>query len=66
MKAYYYVELNNGEKFDLNNYQDTVKDIWKEEGNRIKDITSIEIYVKPEEKMCYYVVNADNKGQFEI
>jgi len=65
MKIDYYVELN-GEQTDCKNLSDIVKEIWKSEGNLIKDLNTMEIYFKPEEKMCYYVINGDNQGKFEI
>ena len=65
MKIDYYVELN-GEQHECKKLSDIVKEIWKSEGNLIKDLDSMEVYFKPEEKICYYVVNGDNKGQFEI
>lgn len=65
MKIDYYVELG-GEQHEIKRFSDIVKDIWKSEGNLMKDLNSMEVYFKPEEKMCYYVINGDNKGQFEI
>jgi len=65
MKIEYYVELN-GVQTDCKNLSDIVKEIWKSEGNLVKDLNSMEIYFKPEEKMCYYVINGDNQGKFEI
>ena len=65
MKIDYFVELN-GVQTDCKNLSDIVKEIWKSEGNLVKDLNSIEIYFKPEEKMCYYVINGDNQGKFEI
>jgi len=65
MKIDYYVELN-GEQHEIKRLSDIVKEIWKSEGNLLKDLESMEIYFKPEEKMCYYVLNGDSKGQFEI
>ena len=65
MRIDYYVELN-GEQTDCKKLSDIVKEIWKSEGNLVKDLDSMEVYFKPEEKMCYYVINGSNKGQFEI
>ena len=65
MKIDYYVEFNS-EQIDCGKLSDIVKEIWKSEGNLMKDLTGIKIYLKPEEKKCYYVINGDNKGQFEI
>ena len=65
MKIDYYVELN-GEQTDCGKLRDVIKEIWKSEGNLVKDLHSMEVYFKPEEKKCYYVINGENKGQFEI
>jgi len=65
MKIDYFVELN-GEQHEIKRLSDIVKEIWKSEGNLLKDLISMEIYFKPEEKICYYVLNGDSKGQFEI
>jgi len=65
MRVDYYVELN-GEQTDCKKLSDIVKEIWKSEGNLVKDLDSVEIYFKPEEKKCYYVINGTSKGEFEI
>jgi len=65
MKIDYYVELN-GEQTDCKKLSDIVKEIWKSEGNLVKDLDTMEVYFKPEEKMCYYVINGTNQGKFEI
>ena len=36
---------------------DYAKETWKAEGNKVKDLQSIELYYKPEEGKCYYVFN---------
>ena len=41
-----------------------VKEIWVEEGNKIKDIDTLETYIKPEELMIYYVINKTFLGSF--
>lgn len=44
-----------------------VKEIWtKELGNKVKDMTDVKIYVKPEENAAYYVINDDVTGSFEV
>ena len=65
MKIEYYVELG-GVQTDCKKLSDIIKEIWKGEGNLIKDLKSIDVYFKPEEKMCYYVVNGNFEGKFEI
>ncbi len=50
--------------------QDMVKiatDVWKYDlGNKPADLESVELYVKPEESMAYYVMNGEITGSFAI
>ena len=43
---------------------ETAKKLWKE--NNTGDITSVSVYVKPEESKAYYVVNDTDNGEFDI
>lgn len=65
MKVEYFLEIY-GEQTNCKNLSDTVKDIWKAEGNSTKDLKALEIYYKPEEKMCYYVINGESQGGFQV
>ena len=65
LKPDVYVEVN-GVQTDIQVLTETIKDIWKNEGNLMKDMKMLEVYFKPDEKMCYYVVNGEHKGQFEV
>lgn len=43
------------------------QDVWKYDlKQKASDLTSIELYVKPEEKVVYYVMNKDFTGSFSI
>lgn len=43
------------------------KDVWKYDlKQKAGDFKSVELYVKPEESMVYYVINGDVKGNFSI
>ena len=43
------------------------KDVWKYDLNqKAGDLTSIELYVKPEEHVAYYVMNKDFAGSFYL
>lgn len=55
-----------GKKLDTKEMLDEFKLIWKEKGEKIKDIDTLEIYYKPEEAMCYYVVNLTETGSFPV
>lgn len=43
-----------------------IKEHWVNEGNKIKDIKDLKLYVKPEEFMAYYVINDDISGKIEL
>jgi len=64
MKADFFVEYG-GNRIEFNKLVEKIKEIWKADGNLMKDIKSVEVYFKPEENMCYYVINEDIKGSFE-
>lgn len=43
------------------------KDVWKYDLNqKASDLTSIELYVKPEEHVAYYVMNKEFAGSFYL
>lgn len=43
------------------------KDVWKYDlKQKAGDLTKVELYVKPEESMVYYVMNNDFAGSFSI
>lgn len=43
------------------------KDVWKYDlKQKVGDLTSVELYVKPEEHMVYYVMNKEITGSFYI
>lgn len=43
------------------------KDVWKYDlKKKVGDFKSVELYVKPEESIVYYVINGEEKGQFNI
>lgn len=65
MKTELHIELN-GVKTDYKILFDTVKEIWKSEGNKVKDLESMELYFKPDELKCYYVINGEAKGYFMV
>ena len=42
------------------------KDVWKFDlKKKVGDLKSVELYVKPEENICYYVMN-DETGSFAL
>jgi hypothetical protein len=56
----------SGKEVILKELEQRVKEIWREEGNLQKDIKSMEIYVKIEENKCYYVINENISGKFDL
>ncbi len=46
-----------GQEADVTAIAAKVKQAWKDAGNKVSDITSLNIYLKPEEGMIYYVIN---------
>lgn len=65
MKTELFIELN-GEQTNYRTLIDMSKEIWKEEGNLVKDIDTLELYFKPAESSCYYVINKEVKGNFVV
>lgn len=43
-----------------------IKEKWVADGNFVKDIKSVIMYVKPEERKVYYVINEDINGDLDI
>ena len=41
------------------------KDVWKYD-QKAKDLTDVDLYVKPEENKAYYVFNGDITGNFDL
>ncbi len=65
MKSTLYVEYQEKQM----NEKDLVakaKQIWTDEGRKISALTSLQLYVKPEENMAYYVFNDEIKGEFSL
>ncbi len=65
MKTDLFIELR-GVKTDSKQLIDTAKEIWKAEGNKVKDLDTLELYYKPDDSKCYYVINSDCKGFFSV
>lgn len=54
------------DEYLVNSIADKAKEIFVSEGHRAATIKTLRIYVKPEEKMAYYVINDKVSGKFEI
>lgn len=57
----------DGKSYSQEDLVQIAKDVWKYDLNqKAGDLTSIELYVKPEEHMAYYVMNKDFAGSFYL
>lgn len=57
----------SGKSYSTEELVQSAKDIWKYDLKRkVGDFKSVELYVKPEESVVYYVINGEEKGQFNI
>ena len=65
MKTALYVEFA-GKQLEDKAAIAKAKEIWVEQGNKIKDIKTLNLYVKPEESTVYYVINDDFSGSFSM
>lgn len=65
MKSKVVVEFQ-GVNTVIKDIEDKAKEIWKTNGGKIKDIKTLDIYFKPDEKMCYYVINEKETGNFPV
>ncbi len=67
MKSDLFVQCQ-GKNVDTKQLLDTAKEIWKADGNKVKDLQTVELYYKPEEQKCYYVFNGEGSDDsfFEV
>jgi spore coat polysaccharide biosynthesis protein SpsF (cytidylyltransferase family) len=56
----------NGSEVEIDAFVVDAKQAWKDAGNKVKEIKTLDIYVKPEESKCYYVINDDFSGAVEL
>lgn len=65
MKSTLYVEYQEKQLME----KDLVakaKKIWTGSGKKVSELTSLQIYIKPEENMAYCVFNEDTKAEFTL
>ena len=55
-----------GREFDLSAVEANVKKSWKESGHKLSEIVDLDMYVKPEEAVVYFVVNKETEGKVEL
>lgn len=42
------------------------KKLWTDSGKKVSELTSLQVYIKPEENMVYCVYNDDIKNEFYL
>lgn len=65
LKSTFYLEFY-GKQLDQADLVKAAKSIWTKSGKKASELTSLQLYVKPEENMVYYVFNEDETGSFSI
>ncbi len=65
MKSTFYIEYY-GKQVDEADLVKAAKNIWTNAGKKASDLKSLNLYVKPEENMAYYVFNEEQTGSFSI
>ncbi len=65
LKANLYVEFQ-GKKVETKEVLAAAKKVWVEAGNKVKDLETVDLYIKPEESAAYYVFNETESGKIEL
>ena len=56
----------NGKQVEEKEIVASVKKAWTDAGNKVGEIKTMEVYVKPEEDAVYYVINETESGKVEF
>lgn len=65
MKTNTYIEFS-GKKFDNQSILSKAKELWTKDGNKLKDIQSIKLYMIPEKNEAHVVINEEFKDCFYL
>ncbi len=65
MKTAFFVEYEGGQVEEAEIVA-KIKQAWVEEGKLIKEIKTLDLYAKPEDNACYYLINGDIQGKVEL
>lgn len=65
MKSTLYVEYQE-KQLDEKDLVTKAKKVWTDSGKKVSELTSLQLYVKPEENMAYCVFNDDIKDEFTL
>ncbi len=61
IKVSTYVEFG-GKQVDEKTMIADIKKSWTKSGNKVRDIKTMDLYIKPEENAVYYVINGNETG----
>lgn len=62
MKQTLFIQYN-GREIEEKEIVTSIKQSWTDSGNKIRDIKTLDIYLKPEENAVYYVINETESGK---
>nr|WP_072514388.1 DUF6465 family protein [Ndongobacter massiliensis] len=62
MKTNLYVQYQ-GQQICESDLVDRIKSDWRNAGRKIKDMETLDLYVKPEERRVYYAINGEKAGE---
>lgn len=61
MKINTYIQYK-GLQLDDKTFISKIKAFWSNQGNKMKDLHTLSLYIKPEEDMIYFVINESVHG----
>lgn len=65
MKTNFFVEYN-GKQTEDKAIVAAVKKAWTEAGNKLGDMKTLQVYIKPEDAAIYYVINETESGKLNF
>ena len=65
MKMRTFVEYS-GKQVEEKEIIANIKKVWVEAGNKVGDIKTLDLYIKPEEDAVYYVINDTESAKVEL
>ena len=65
MKSTLYVEYQE-KQLEEKDLVAKAKKVWTSTGKKVSELTSLQLYVKPEENMVYCVFNEDTTGEVPL
>lgn len=65
LKSNIYVEFE-GKQTACKDILAAAKKVWVSGGNKVKDLNTVDLYVKPEENAVYYVFNEEESGKIDL